>query len=161
MASKLRISGIGTRVHRGWAGYPLHGIHPGVPITARAVTIRRPMPSTAGVWWMWRIWRLQVEENPLLTGVTFSGGEPFCQPEPALRAGSAGQGPRKARHGVFRLYAGAAAGDGENQAGSARLLRLADTLVDGRYVEELRDLTLEFRGSSNQRIIDLHTVFDV
>lgn len=37
-----------------------------------------------------------------------------------------------------------------------QLLELADYLVDGPYLEELRDLTLHFRGSSNQRIIDLN-----
>lgn len=34
-------------------------------------------------------------------------------------------------------------------------LELADVLIDGRYVEEERDITLEMRGSRNQRIIDL------
>ncbi len=35
------------------------------------------------------------------------------------------------------------------------LLSVTNVLVDGPYVEELRDLTLEFRGSSNQRLITL------
>ncbi len=35
------------------------------------------------------------------------------------------------------------------------LLPLLDVLVDGRYVEALRDITLLFRGSSNQRLLDL------
>ncbi len=36
-----------------------------------------------------------------------------------------------------------------------QLLGLLDVLVDGRYVKELHDLTLRFRGSSNQRLIDV------
>ena len=35
------------------------------------------------------------------------------------------------------------------------LLRLCDTLIDGPYIEAQRDLTLRYRGSANQRVIDL------
>lgn len=35
------------------------------------------------------------------------------------------------------------------------VLSLLDVLVDGRFVEELKDITLQFRGSSNQRLIDV------
>lgn len=41
----------------------------------------------------------------------------------------------------------------------AECLSLCDVLVDGAYVDELKDLTLAFRGSSNQRIIDLKETF--
>ncbi len=36
-----------------------------------------------------------------------------------------------------------------------RLISLLDVLVDGRFIEELKDIRLKFRGSSNQRIIDV------
>ena len=36
------------------------------------------------------------------------------------------------------------------------LLSMVDVLVDGRYVDELRNLSLRFRGSENQRIIDMN-----
>ena len=36
-----------------------------------------------------------------------------------------------------------------------RALEIADFLIDGPYIEEERDITLEMRGSRNQRIIDL------
>ena len=36
-----------------------------------------------------------------------------------------------------------------------QLLEQTDVLVDGRYIEEKRDISLKFRGSSNQRIIDM------
>jgi anaerobic ribonucleoside-triphosphate reductase activating protein len=36
-----------------------------------------------------------------------------------------------------------------------KILEMTDVLIDGPYVEALRDITLPMRGSSNQRIIDL------
>ena len=38
---------------------------------------------------------------------------------------------------------------------SAEMLSMIDVLVDGEFVEELKDISLQFRGSSNQRIIDV------
>lgn len=36
-----------------------------------------------------------------------------------------------------------------------RVVKMVDVLIDGRYIDKLRDLTLAFRGSDNQRIIDV------
>ena len=96
----------------------------------------------------------QIIENTLLSGVTFSGGEPFCQPAPLAELAK----KIKAQGLDLWVYTGytyeelAAASD----ASVHDLLTLADVLVDGRFDLSQRDLTLAFRGSRNQRIIDLN-----
>ena len=44
---------------------------------------------------------------------------------------------------------------GKNTEHTHKLISLCDVLVDGAYIEELKDVRLKFRGSSNQRIIDV------
>ena len=46
-----------------------------------------------------------------------------------------------------------------NEPELLELLKLSDYLIDGPYIDSLRDLTLLFRGSKNQRIIDLRKTF--
>lgn len=46
----------------------------------------------------------------------------------------------------------------ELQKRDDELIKYCDILVDGPFIEEKKDLTLPFRGSSNQRIIDLHKI---
>ena len=43
---------------------------------------------------------------------------------------------------------------------SRRILELCDVLVDGRFIIEDKDISLQFRGSRNQRIIDLKSTFE-
>jgi len=98
---------------------------------------------------------LLIDANPLLDGITFSGGEPFLQPSPLTKLAR----EAKARGLDVWSYTGytlEALIAKKNPAIDA-LLKEIDVLVDGRYEERLRDLTLNFRGSSNQRIIDLNT----
>ena len=95
----------------------------------------------------------QILENPLLSGVTFSGGEPFCQPEPLLALAE-----KLHENGLdLWIYTGYTLEElqARPEPAIARLLAAADVLVDGPFRLAERDLTLSFRGSRNQRVIDM------
>ncbi|MBQ1919206.1 MAG: anaerobic ribonucleoside-triphosphate reductase activating protein [Selenomonas sp.] len=96
----------------------------------------------------------RIDENPLLTGITFSGGEPFLQPAPLTRLAKEAH-KRGLDVWSYTGYTLEELLSKKNPAIDA-LLRELDVLVDGPYEERLRDLTLNFRGSSNQRIIDMN-----
>ena len=95
----------------------------------------------------------QVRENPLLDGITLSGGEPFCQPE-ACRALA------EAAHGLGMsvwCYTGYTWEKLMQEADPARLalLEAVDVLVDGPFILAQKSLELKFCGSRNQRLIDV------
>ena len=97
--------------------------------------------------------QLNIAHNPLLQGVTFSGGDPMYQPVAFCELARM----IKAIPDLdIWCYTGYQFEDLiRKRDDKYELLTLVDVLVDGRYVHELRDLTLAFRGSSNQRIIDV------
>ena len=94
------------------------------------------------------------DEDPLLSGITFSGGEPFLQPEALADLAEAVH----ARGKDVMVYSGFTFEQLLEQEGQdpavRRLLEQADILVDGPYVESRRNLELEFRGSDNQRLLN-------
>ena len=93
-------------------------------------------------------------ENPLYRGITFSGGEPFCQPKPLKAFADRVHGIKK----DVTVYTGwtyealCAMHDPDVDA----LLSVCDVLVDGPFIEAQRDPELLFRGSANQRLIDMN-----
>ena len=97
----------------------------------------------------------EIKKNPLLRGVTFSGGDPFLQPEPLVIIA-------KEVHALKMdvvTYTGYTYEQILSRAkcNSAweQLLKETDILIDGPFILEQRDLSLQFRGSKNQRIIKL------
>lgn len=95
----------------------------------------------------------QIEANPLLSGITLSGGEPFCQCKPLIALCEA----IKNTELDIAAYTGYTFEEllSEGDPDQMKLLSLCDVLVDGPFVLEKRDLTLHFRGSENQRILNV------
>ncbi len=94
----------------------------------------------------------KVDKNPLLSGVTLSGGEPFCQAAALLPLA---EGVR-ARGLELCAYSGWTYEQLLQQGGDREaLLRQCHVLVDGPFILAERSLSLRFRGSKNQRIIDV------
>ena len=97
-----------------------------------------------------------------INGLTLLGGEPF-EPEnqrrlvPFLQRVRAAY-PGKTIWGFSGFTYEELTTDGTHPRCEVtdEMLSLLDVLVDGRFVEELKDISLRFRGSSNQRLIDLN-----
>ncbi len=96
----------------------------------------------------------EMKKNPLLDGITFSGGEPFEQPEAfcELAKRSKALGYHVMAYTGYTYETLMAKKDQQR----LRLLENTDLLVDGKFEIEKKSLMLKFRGSQNQRIIDVN-----
>ena len=99
-------------------------------------------------------------EDPLNKGVTFSGGEPFSQAKELYELGK-----RFKEHGYdLWCYTGWTMKElwkmSESEYYVGKLLSVIDVLVDGRFIEERKTLSLPFRGSENQRLIDMKATLE-
>lgn len=89
--------------------------------------------------------------KPYIQGITFSGGDPLCLPDEvtALAKEIKEKLPKK----DIWVYTGYTIEQIEADPKLRQILPYADVIVDGEYVQALRDVTLAFRGSRNQRIL--------
>ena len=95
-----------------------------------------------------------IKSDPLLDGVTFSGGEPFVQAEPL-----ADLAEKVKQMGLtVWVYSGWTYEElkAMNQPAVDRLLAACDVLVDGRFEISQKSIALLYRGSKNQRLVDLN-----
>lgn len=84
--------------------------------------------------------------------VTFSGGDPLYQIEELTSLAA----ELRKRGYTLWCYTGFLYEDVVTSTSMSKILPFLEVLVDGPYIEAKRDISLLFRGSSNQRLIDLH-----
>jgi anaerobic ribonucleoside-triphosphate reductase activating protein len=92
----------------------------------------------------------RIKSYPHSDGVTFTGGEPFCQPEAFARLA---KGLEDVNIWCFTGYTFGELQAMQNPAVRA-LLEQIDVLIDGRFVEAEFHHELKFKGSRNQRFLD-------
>ena len=94
-----------------------------------------------------------------IRGITFSGGEPFLQ---AVDLAKIAHEAREIGWDVV-TYTGFTYEElielSKNDAGIKELLSLTDILIDGKFIQKLKSIKLHFRGSSNQRLIDMSQTY--
>ncbi len=97
----------------------------------------------------------KLRRDPLVKGVTFSGGEPFCQAAAfaELAAVLKANGYEVAAYSGWTLEQ--LLQKARTEPDVAALLQHLDVLVDGPFVQSQLSLELKFRGSRNQRILDV------
>ena len=91
-----------------------------------------------------------VKNYKLTDGITFTGGEPFCQPEAFAELA---EGLKDYNIYCFTGYSFEELLNNENPDVRALLERI-DILVDGRFIESEMHHELKFKGSKNQRTLD-------
>ena len=96
----------------------------------------------------------EIKAKPNIKGITFSGGEPFEQARALVDLAKYLRGMNYSlmSYSGYTLEELEARHDGPTD----ELLGMLDILVDGRYDEKLRNLTLVYCGSENQRVIDMN-----
>ena len=93
----------------------------------------------------------EIKRNPMLNGITLSGGEPFIQSEAATAIAQ----KVKQHELTVWTYTGFTYESLIKNEQHRKLLLFTDVLVDGPYMKDLKDESLRFRGSSNQRILKI------
>jgi len=92
-----------------------------------------------------------ITKNPFVKAVTLSGGEPFCQPAALAQLAA----PLKEKGYHLMCYTGYTFEQLLQKEDARPLLEQLDLLVDGPFVLDRKNIELKFRGSDNQRVLDV------
>lgn len=94
----------------------------------------------------------EITEDPIIDGITFSGGDPMYQAKECTELAKLIK--EKTDLSIW-CYTGFTYEEVLKDKSMSEFLNYIDVLVDGLFINELKSLELDFKGSSNQRVIDI------
>lgn len=147
----LKIAGVVTESIVDGPGIRYTIFTQGCPFHCKGCHNPQSQPLKGGMDVKLKIFYDEIKQNPLVTGVTFSGGEPFIQ------AGALSLLAKVLKREGYSVwsYSGYTYDKLEHDDKFRSLLEQIDVLVDGPYVQSKHSMDIDFRGSTNQRIIDV------
>lgn len=150
-STTLKIAGVVTESIVDGPGIRYTIFTQGCPFHCKGCHNPQSQPLKGGLDVKLKVFYDEIKQNPLISGVTFSGGEPFIQ------AGALAILARvlKAEGYSVWSYSGYTFDKLERDDKFRSLLEQLDVVVDGPYVQSKHSLEIDFRGSTNQRIIDV------
>lgn len=98
---------------------------------------------------------IQYAKNPQIVGISILGGEPLQQFNDKALYSLLLRLRSEVRKPIW-LWTGYTWEEIMKQTTMLKIITLVDVLIDGRYVETERDLMIKYRGSRNQRVIDVY-----
>ncbi|MDR0853600.1 MAG: radical SAM protein [Clostridiales Family XIII bacterium] len=153
LSNEIRVSGIENDSIVDGPGLRLAIFFQGCPIGCEGCHNPESQPMDGGTLMTEDELFSRIEANPLITGVTFTGGEPIVRAE-ALASLAERIREKGLDLAIFSGYTFEQIIEGGDTE-VLRLLSYAHTLIDGPFILAERSLALPFRGSTNQRILDL------
>lgn len=94
-----------------------------------------------------------IQKTPFISGITMSGGDPMYS---AIEVAEFLQILKQQVPNIsVWIYSGFTYEEAISDPNMLAALKLCDVLVDGEFILEQRDMTLSYRGSKNQRVIDV------
>lgn len=153
--TKLKISGIVNDSIVDGPGLRFSIFTQGCPHNCPGCHNPQTHPFKGGKSYSLRKFKKQITANPLLSGVTFSGGDPFSQAKALIPFAKF----VKEKGLELACYTGFLFEQliGDSIPFAKELLSYIDILIDGKFVLSQKSLNLRYKGSKNQRTIDVQT----
>lgn len=100
-----------------------------------------------------------IQNTPFISGLTLSGGDPMYSAKDIIPFVT--RLKQEIPNISIWVYSGFTYEEIQKESDMFNLLKLCDVLVDGEFILEQRDVTLPYKGSRNQRIIDIQKSIEV